>query len=158
MQVKKNAVCRVRGTRDGVDRSGFGAARPSLRRRIEAKERSLVQGGICRPLEETVKATDTDGTGLSLQNRYGPMLAELFRKVVMQSLAECVREFISVEERREYDGDISIEAVNPVFVGGGFCLLSNYDRSQNMTETSETGGSLLHEQRVYVSCESDAER
>lgn len=48
-------------------------------------------------LMEMVKATDTGGAGLSIENRNGRILAEVFRKQALQSLAEGVRGSVMVE-------------------------------------------------------------
>lgn len=46
-------------------------------------------------LGKILKAIDTGETGLSLESRHERMLADLFRKEAVQSLAECVRECVS---------------------------------------------------------------
>lgn len=79
-----------------------------------------MRDGIYLSLEEMVKASDTRGAGLSLENRHGQMLVELFRKEALQSLAECVRNCVFVEEKQVYDGDIYMKFVRSGFVSGGF--------------------------------------
>lgn len=80
VQNKENAVCRVQGGNDGVKRRGCDAAGMRKWQRLERERRHLVRNEICLSLEEMAKLTETGGTGLFLENRYGWMLVELFRK------------------------------------------------------------------------------
>lgn len=94
----KNAVCRVQGTEGEVDRSQCGAAVPRKRQPPEERGGYLVQDGNFLSLEKMTKSTDTGGTGLSKEHRYGRMMAALARKQTLQCFVECVREGFLVEE------------------------------------------------------------
>lgn len=98
-QNKENAVCGVQESEDAVDRSRCGAAGPKRQQRLERAKRTLGRDEICSLLKKIVKATDTRTTGVSVENRYGRMLAKLFRAEPFQSLAERWVECVSVNER-----------------------------------------------------------
>lgn len=63
-----------------------------------------------------VEATDTRGTDLPLQNRYGRIPSELFKKEAFQLLAEFVRECVLEKRRHVYDRGICIKFVKSGFV------------------------------------------
>lgn len=106
-----------------------------------------------------MRATDTGGTGLSLQKRRGQMLVELLRKEALQTLAEYVRECVLVEGRHVCDGDIRMQVVQLGTVNARFChTLSDYERLPNRIKISKTGVYVLHEQRMYATHEFGAKR
>lgn len=72
-------MCRVRGTEKAVATSERRAARPVKWQRVKREEGYLVRGWILLSLEETMKTTDTGGTGRSLKSRSGGMQAKLLR-------------------------------------------------------------------------------
>lgn len=94
----QNAMCRVRGAENEVARSGCGAASSRKRQRLRKKEDYFVPNETFFSLKEMVKTTDTEGTGLLLESRYGRILVELFGKKALPFLAKCVK---SVSWRKE---------------------------------------------------------
>lgn len=78
MQNMERAMCKVQGAEDKVERNECGAAGVKKRQCLEREEGYSVRDQICWSLKKVVKATDTGQTALSLENRYGRMLAELF--------------------------------------------------------------------------------
>lgn len=70
----------MREAGDGIDRSGWEAAGPKKRQRLERQREYLARNGICFSLEKMVKATATGGTTLSLENRHERMLAALSKR------------------------------------------------------------------------------
>lgn len=110
-------------------------------------------------LEDIKKGTDTGGTSLSLENRYGEMLAELFRKPALLLFAEYVGAIFLVQGRHIYDGDTRVKSVKSGFVSEGFCSTSrDYDRSGNRINISETRGCVFHEHYVNAIQGFGAER
>lgn len=74
-------------------------------------------------IEKMVKGIDTAGTDLSVKILYRRMLADLFKTKKMQSLAECVRERVSVEDNRAHEGGIRMKFLKSEPVSGEFDLL-----------------------------------
>lgn len=108
-----------------------------------------MRDGIYSSMEEMVRATDTRETGWSLGNRYGQMLAELFRKKAIQSIAECVRRCVLVERKHVCTGGIRMNFLKSRSVNGRlFPILSDYNSSRNRTKFSETEGCVLHKRRA----------
>lgn len=100
-----------------------------------------------------VKSTDRRQSGLSLKTQYGWMVVDLCRKKALQSLAECVREYVLVEDTRIYDEDTRTKFVKPGSLCEEFCAtLSDYDRLPTRTKIFETRGYVLHEKEGV--CES----
>lgn len=93
----KNTLCRVRGTENEVTSRECSAA-VSKKQRLERKEACLVLHETYFSLEKMVKALVRRETGLSVENRYGRMLAELLKKEALQFLAECVTECALLEK------------------------------------------------------------
>lgn len=144
---KDKEVCRGRGTGDGVGRSGCGVNSPRKLRGLDRGGGHLMKDGIYWSLEEMVKAVDPVETHFSLETQYGRMLYQLFRKEALQFLVECVTEFILVEEKQIFDGEIRMELGKSGFLSERYCrTLSCYDKSRNTTKTSVTGDCVLHEQ------------
>lgn len=110
-------------------------------------------------LKEIMEATDTRGICLKVENHYGRMLGEPIRKKALQSFAKCVRVCVLVGGKHVYDGNIRMKFVNLGFVSRGCCCpLSDYNRSRSKIKITRNGGCLLHEQKVYATHESGAER
>lgn len=116
-------MCRVRESREGAEKRGCRNVGPKERQRLGRKGRYLERYGICLLLEKMMKADGTGETGLSQETRYRRMLADLFKVKAFKFLAECVKEYDSVEGRHVYDGNIRMTLVELVFVGGMFFLL-----------------------------------
>lgn len=115
--------------------------------------------GICLLLGEIAKATETEGTGLSLQNKQRRMLVEPFRKQAFQFFVECMKEWVLVEGRHVYDRDICLNCVKAeLFSKDCCCTLDDHGRLRDKTKISETGCYVLHKRGVYAIYESDAER
>lgn len=83
-----------------------------------------MQDVIHMSLEEMVKATETGITGLSLKNRNGRMLVQLFRQEAMQSLAGCVRRCVLMERKSIYNGYIRMKFVKSESANRGVCPIS----------------------------------
>lgn len=97
MQSQENALCRVGETEDGVNKNEYGAHGLKKRQRLEKKRRISGARLDLLSLEKLVRATETGRTGFSLENVYGGMLVELFRKKTLQYFAKCVRVCTSVK-------------------------------------------------------------
>lgn len=77
----------------------------------------------------------------------------------MQSLSDCIGECASAGESHVYDGDTHLKFLKSGFWCAGYRFtVSDFDRSQNRTEISETGAHEVREQRVYETHLSGAER
>lgn len=92
VQNVKDAVCRVRGSEDGVEKSWCGPVGSRKRNRLQRKRDCLDRDGVRLSPGEMVKATDTGRTGFSLETRHERILADPFRTETLQSLAERRRE------------------------------------------------------------------
>lgn len=93
---------------------------------MDTGEGYLPQDGISLSPEEMLRAAEARETGFSLQIRLGWMLADLFKKEALQSFAECVGEYILLEERQLFDEEVCMTFVKSEFVDGVFsCTLSD---------------------------------
>lgn len=119
VQNMESAVCRVQRTEDRLERSGSRGTRPKMRQRLVRREEYLVRDGICSPLDEMLKASDTERTSLSLAVRYRWRLVDIVKKEALHSLAECVKECASVEGRIVYDESSRIKFVKSRLLDGG---------------------------------------
>lgn len=96
VQKMESAVYKVQRAEIGVARGRCRSAGPKEQPHLERRGRCLVPDGIYLSLEGMVKATDTAGSGSSLETRYGGMLAYLFEKETLRVLIECVRKCVLI--------------------------------------------------------------
>lgn len=70
-----------------------------------------------------------------------------------------MRECALAKKRPSYDGDTRTKYMKSGCASAGFYFtLSDFDRPQKIIKTSEAGGCLLHEQRLYATHGFRAER
>lgn len=105
------AVCRVRRSEGRVVKSGCEAPGLEKRQRLDGGREYFMREGFILFLEQMVEATDTEGTGLLLENEYGRMVVEPFRKESLPSLAECLKECVMVRGRHLYDRGAPLKLV-----------------------------------------------
>lgn len=74
----------------------------------------------CVSLDQLEEAADRPEAALSPKQLFDEMLAGLCRGKGLVSSARCVRERMSVDGIRVFDGDVRVVFVRTGFVSGGF--------------------------------------
>lgn len=106
-----------------------------------------------------MRATGIGRNGLCLENQYWRMLAELFKKEELVSLAEWLKKCLLVNKRHVHDGHTHMSFMTLKLVSGGTRLTwTEFERSPQRINIYETGGYVWHEHRVYTTHELDAEK
>lgn len=96
---------------------------------------------------------------MSVQILYGRMPIELVREKSLRSFAKCVREWVLVDKSNACDGDVWVVLVKSGLIIESCCsTLKNYELAAEKTRISRTAYCKTHEQKMYASSESNADR